>query len=735
MFSKEAKMHKNIINIFLITALLTGFGFAGVSSAALLADQLSFPLLAYKGQGELAQTGLFELAHKDQSKLKYNAANDKLSITALPVAIRLSPLYSPTLISGRSFTIDVIVDENGELAVSKNEKNLSISGMVVLPDGTKFAGNLLTGKVSAFGYQDSGGPTDQFDFRFKVTGGELAIPDIYPVDSFVGVFVTSESSDFGGTFSESFRGNAKGTLGLLPIDCELIVEKECEVPPPPEPGSFDCKEAKPIDSLTMIWNGGNEVLVSATAKDTVLADKVSVMQDEAITISGYAAAKAGNDVIWEIFDTSGKKIGESTFHRSCSDKDMNGPEDCGKLAGDGKKNNSDFMNDWLFEGMAGEGQSLDCTADIFPEPTSECEIVLSPGPDCETVGKPTSLTFIYTGGGCLASNSEALRQNKKPPECIGTIDPTKAVKVKAGDDNLDKLYSVTPSKVLPGEEFTISADKFDSNSLVKLSNRGGVEQNSFHTSCSAPLEAGDQFGSIMLVAINGQRMSNEVTYTYRIRHTGGEDVTVDVFDDKLGYITPDPVIIPEGKTVELMATAMITEDTTNTVTVTDLDKVCAKASATATVTIDPCADTGTDGDDVFGCIPLREPFDCKKPIDALTMVWEGEPNEAIRIKAYKDDKGKKLLTDIDGIMPGDEITVSGYAGSKKDVIWEIFEAGTEKKIGKSTFHLSCSDKEMNGPEDCGKWAGNGKKDKKRFINDWLLKGMTFGNGASFYCND
>lgn len=52
--------------------------------------------------------------------------------------------------------------------------------------------------------------------------------------------------------------------------------------------------------------------------------------------------------------------GQSTFHLSCSDEDINGPEDCGKVAGDGKAL-AGYINQWIFEGMAGSGLVLDCT--------------------------------------------------------------------------------------------------------------------------------------------------------------------------------------------------------------------------------------------------------------------------------------------------------------------------------------------------------------------------------------
>jgi len=138
---------------------------------------------------------------------------------------------------------------------------------------------------------------------------------------------------------------------------------------------------------------------------------------------------------------------------------------------------------------------------------------------------------------------------------------------------------------------------------------------------------------------------------------------------------------------------------------------------------------------IEGCsveyVPAAVPFACEKPIDALTMIWNG--SQIVRVKAWKGNVGSTLLADIDNIAVGEEVTVSGYAGSPNDVIWEIFEAGTDTKIGESKFHLSCSDQEMNGPEDCGTAQGDGKANESGLMNDWLLEGMV-DLGGSFDCN-
>ena len=121
------------------------------------------------------------------------------------------------------------------------------------------------------------------------------------------------------------------------------------------------------------------------------------------------------------------------------------------------------------------------------------------------------------------------------------------------------------------------------------------------------------------------------------------------------------------------------------------------------------------------CVKPAE-FDCNRPIRELTMIWDG--TQAVRIIAYDGDTSDAILAQVDNIAIGDEVVVSGYSGSSNDVFWEIFPAGPgTTKIGESSFHLTCSDRDMDGPEDCGKREGNGKRDEANLINDWLLEGM------------
>ena len=83
-----------IKRLFLLGCFLTVFGMTGVSSAALLGDDLGFPLIAFDSQGTLS----------------YNAISDLFSVEARPVAIRLPPPSNPIPISSGIFLINAEVN-------------------------------------------------------------------------------------------------------------------------------------------------------------------------------------------------------------------------------------------------------------------------------------------------------------------------------------------------------------------------------------------------------------------------------------------------------------------------------------------------------------------------------------------------------------------------------------------------------------------------------------------------
>ena len=119
-----------------------------------------------------------------------------------PVSFNSTPV--PTL------TIDIGLNSSGQVIGPGTNTDLDLYGSVTLNTVT-YSGTLLTGRIAAFGYAANGATAD-FDFRFFVTGG--ALESFYAGED-IGVTTTSENSNFSGSFSTSFTGQAKGNIGPI----------------------------------------------------------------------------------------------------------------------------------------------------------------------------------------------------------------------------------------------------------------------------------------------------------------------------------------------------------------------------------------------------------------------------------------------------------------------------------------------------------------------------------------
>jgi len=615
--------------------------------------------------------------------------------------------------------------------------------------------------------------------------------------------------------------NLRQDCGIVPPpppQCDLDIDLLCRVEPQPSTIGDKC-EGK-LQQFTVVWNGPGPVNIDAVNMGTTSASGPVNNGDEVTFFGPYDS----NDVEVTI---SGAVSGESKFHVSCSDDDFNSPDDCGKLAGDGKGTDSGLLNLWLLEGFIdANGDVLDCNPDPNGgEFSQNCSVVLPPPPDCESLGKPTSLTFEYTGGACPGDNDQGSKTS-----CSGAIDPAQmvTVSVDTGDD-----YMVSPSLVAPGETFTVTRDgsEFKSNTVIELSNSGGTQVLEVHTSCSAPLAVNDEFGAITLREFDGQSGGADVTFKYVVTNNGDPLVDIDVTDDPFGFVgTIDTLDTNEMAMLTRLAT--INGGTTNIATASAvLDGLECEASDTVIVEEQgppPCEITPgefkleddkikwkltNDGNDVatvesieisapdeFGAIkkvkldgdifkddtrpmtwtftaadfindlknrqikvgdtkellfettekfkhatadqisitvnfeegcsvtfvPGAQAFVCKdaKPIDSLSMIWNGPDG----VDVMSPDG-----TMVNGVVNGQEVSFSGLSGLGNDVFWSIADAGAGV-AGSSKFHVSCSDDNMNGPEDCGTAQGNGKDDSSANLNFWLLEGMAGSNGVGFDCS-
>ncbi len=105
------------------------------------------------------------------------------------------------------------------------------------------------------------------------------------------------------------------------------------------------------------------------------------------------------------------------------------------------------------------------------------------------------IVFKYVGGDCAQSDHD---QGDKG-ECSG--DPGTAPVVVVVTNAKDGQPSLSPSSgINVGDLITLSTTEKKLKSATAFSITGsGSQLLEFHTSCSAPLDVGDQFGSLLIV--------------------------------------------------------------------------------------------------------------------------------------------------------------------------------------------------------------------------------------------
>jgi hypothetical protein len=205
-------------------------------------------------------------------------------------------------------------------------------------------------------------------------------------------------------------------------------------------------------------------------------------------------------------------------------------------------------------------------------------VQLRPAPDCEALGRPTSLTFLYSGGGCGAGNNPQSGR----ATCSGVIDPSLPVTIASANG-----YTITPTTVAPGGTFTVSAGSFASQSTFTLRNAGGTETVSIHTSCSQVLAVGNIFGSLTLVGFNGQTAGTDVIYRYTVSNTGAQPLAdVVVSDDQLGEIA-GPITLAAGESRNFDRLVHVTRTVTNVATAQVRGRDCRASSGPVVVTVRP----------------------------------------------------------------------------------------------------------------------------------------------------
>ncbi|HDZ21692.1 hypothetical protein LCGC14_0698170 [marine sediment metagenome] len=168
--------------------------------SGLLAFNMEFP------QGPYDATGT----------VTYDAVAQSFDSDATPLAFRFSATSARPVVAPRDFQLHIKVDNDGNLIGGVAGDDFRIEGQIDQDgDGIfDFDGVLLTGEILEFGHLDSGSITDQYNFRFQATGGDLVTAGLFTGKD-IGVRMTSPNSTFEDDFMVDFGGKAQGVFGAI----------------------------------------------------------------------------------------------------------------------------------------------------------------------------------------------------------------------------------------------------------------------------------------------------------------------------------------------------------------------------------------------------------------------------------------------------------------------------------------------------------------------------------------
>ncbi|MCI0796814.1 MAG: hypothetical protein J4N99_08345, partial [Chloroflexi bacterium] len=211
------------------------------------------------------------------------------------------------------------------------------------------------------------------------------------------------------------------------------------------------------------------------------------------------------------------------------------------------------------------------------------------GDDCDIVGKPVTLTMMYTGDQFPTSHTQDAGKVDITPNTNAS--PVHIIATNKSDPNDSKAKTWFEGAVPLNGTFDISAalankDRLSSNTYVLVFTEDGstlLQSIKFHTSCSQPLNLGDQFGSALLVGFVGENgtvqpptpappadadsapgpqanVGDTILWSYVVTNTGHVDLTgVTVTDDQGVAVTCPLTALAVGESMTCTATGTAVE--------------------------------------------------------------------------------------------------------------------------------------------------------------------------------
>jgi hypothetical protein len=128
--------------------------------------------------------------------------------------------------------------------------------------------------------------------------------------------------------------------------------------------------------------------------------------------------------------------------------------------------------------------------------TTQVTVDAAPEYSCAD-GKPKKLGFTYVGGSCADSNHDQGSKSSCSGNSTGVSPVTLKFMDKKGSIFLTQQVNIGDTVIVDPSQY--GKDKFDSEThIAVISGNKVIQSLNIHTSCSAPLEVGDQHGGVVI---------------------------------------------------------------------------------------------------------------------------------------------------------------------------------------------------------------------------------------------
>ena len=380
-----------------------------------------------------------------------------------------------------------------------------------------------------------------------------------------------------------------------PIPCDLEVTKQCLIEP--SDGDLACQAKIAATTLRYIGPDVYGATVQFVSKTGATATYTNVDLISGVTVlagqNGFTIDAAASNLgdlgpMLDVFINGHDVVNgvDQELHTSCSTPYVAGqPAPLNNPKGDPSPN-------WFVENFRDKLGNY-VSVPTPPTPSSNCTIDVPEPPHCK--GAVKALSLRYLGGDCSQTTNDQSGQ----VQCNGDADTASPVRIVVRQGSDIFLDTGSPADVQLGDIVTATAaaagqQEFPTQTTIEVfdDNSTLLQSLTIYTSCMEPLNLADHFGSVEVTAMSTTlggdvSLGANVTYIYTITNTGPVGVnSIDVVDDVLGTIPGSPIgSISPSQSVTLTTSAFVSENTTNTVTVTGDTAEGQSCGATDTATV------------------------------------------------------------------------------------------------------------------------------------------------------